>query len=661
MNGLLSRINIPLLPISILFGIGIIISLLTIAVSNMFDQQKNVYNSQIALINDVILQKLNSTEEATHGIRALFNASTNVDADEFRIVAGDVLSRHVFISDIIYMPLVLEKDRHDFEEGSRDQGFVTFAINQRQGDSLSPAPQNTRYFPIIYSEPFTPSSARNIGLDLLSDPALKPFMLRAIDTAGTSVSLPQQNGQTKQYMVFQALYAGKAVPSVLNERQQTVNGIVALVVNAEKLLDDVPRQEHLDYSLQIRSVLDDEGMVEVARSEKERHLEKYGAVLKSFNSKHDVQVGSQHYNIIFSKSLHWQDVIDAPIIISFVTGLALTALLMGLSVMATRRTKDLQNRNDEVRQLVEIRTRELASANQRLEHTAEELSWEKEEQQKLIDKLQETQTQLLQSEKMASIGQLAAGVAHEINNPVGYVNSNLGSLRQYIKELFQLLDAYENVCTKMEHCPDVADRAKPLLALKQELDLAYMKEDLVDLVGESQEGLDRVKKIVQDLKEFSHVDESEWQQVDIHQGIDSTLNIVNNELKYKADIVKEYADLPLVECMPSQINQVLMNLFVNAGHAMEERGTVTIRTGSQEEWVWIEISDTGKGIEPAVMKRIFEPFYTTKAIGEGTGLGLSVSFGIIEKHGGRIEVESEVDKGTQFRIWLPVQRRKEVA
>ncbi|MDH4284272.1 MAG: ATP-binding protein, partial [Gallionellaceae bacterium] len=159
------------------------------------------------------------------------------------------------------------------------------------------------------------------------------------------------------------------------------------------------------------------------------------------------------------------------------------------------------------------------------------------------------------------------------------------------------------------------------------------------------------------LKDFSHVDAGEeWHYSDLRKGLDSTLNIVHNEIKYKADVVKEYGELPEVECLSSQLNQVFMNLLVNATHAIEERGTITIRTGQQGEEVWMEVADTGKGIKPEHLTKIFDPFFTTKPVGKGTGLGLSLSYSIVQKHHGRIEVESEVGKGTTFRVWLPVKQ-----
>jgi len=286
----------------------------------------------------------------------------------------------------------------------------------------------------------------------------------------------------------------------------------------------------------------------------------------------------------------------------------------------------------------------------------EALHSEKKEQKELIKKLETAHNQLLQSEKLASIGQLAAGVAHEINNPIGYVNSNLGSLGQYVEKLIGIMEACERAEPELSASPLLEE----LIALKRETDWEYLKQDTRDLIKESAEGITRVKKIVQDLKDFSHVDESEWLYADLHKGIDSTLNIVNNEIKYNAEVIREYGAIPQVECMASQLNQVFMNMLINASHAIGEsnHGKITIRTGMENDLVWIEFSDTGKGIVPENMKRIFDPFFTTKPVGKGTGLGLSLSFGIIEKHHGRIEVQSELGKGTTFRIWLPEKQLK---
>jgi len=291
----------------------------------------------------------------------------------------------------------------------------------------------------------------------------------------------------------------------------------------------------------------------------------------------------------------------------------------------------------ELEQRVSQRTSELSVANRQLVE-------EREAQQVLMKKLDEAHSQLLQSEKMASIGQLAAGVAHEINNPIGFVNSNLGSLARYVEDLMRLIDAYEQ--------GDPAAIAR----VREEIDLPFLRTDITSLLAESRDGVERVKNIIQDLKDFSHVDEAEWQWANLNKGLDSTLNMVHNEIKYKADVHKEYGALPDVECLPSQLNQVFMNLLVNAAHAIEtptERGAITVRTGASGHEVWVEISDTGKGIPPENLMRIFEPFFTTKPVGKGTGLGLSLAYSIVQKHHGRIEVQSEVGKGTMFRVVIP--------
>jgi len=269
-----------------------------------------------------------------------------------------------------------------------------------------------------------------------------------------------------------------------------------------------------------------------------------------------------------------------------------------------------------------------------------------------VSKLDAAQGQLLQADKMASIGQLAAGVAHEINNPIGYVYSNLTTLDRYVSDLMQLLNRYEQLEAAQPDTPNLED----VRQYKTAIDLNYLRSDLPALMSESQEGISRVKKIVQDLKDFSHVDEAEWLWTDLRHGLDSTLNIVHNELKTKVEIVRQYGNIPEVQCIASQINQVFMNLLVNASHAIETKGTITIETGSQNDEVWVKISDTGCGISKENLLRIFDAFFTTKPVGKGTGLGLSLSYSIVKRHHGRIEVDSEVGKGTSFTVHLPVMQ-----
>lgn len=278
------------------------------------------------------------------------------------------------------------------------------------------------------------------------------------------------------------------------------------------------------------------------------------------------------------------------------------------------------------------------------------------ELERAYQKLSEAQNQLLQSEKMASIGQLAAGVAHEINNPIGYVHSNLGTLLTYVTALLALLDNYDRL---VGSSPDL----DPVILAqideqKRHFDFEFLQTDLPQLLAESREGIERVKKIVHDLRDFSRageLDSNEWVLADLHQGLESTLNIVWNELKYKAEVIRDYGELPRIRCLPSQLNQVFLNLLVNAGHAIAEYGRIQISTRLLDGEACISIKDTGSGMSKEQIGRIFDPFFTTKPVGKGTGLGLSLSYSIISKHHGRIEVDSAPGQGSTFCVFLPIE------
>ncbi|GAB4254125.1 MAG: hypothetical protein Kow0065_00800 [Methylomicrobium sp.] len=318
----------------------------------------------------------------------------------------------------------------------------------------------------------------------------------------------------------------------------------------------------------------------------------------------------------------------------------------GMDITAQKKAQaTLANTNKHLEEQVAKRTRQLLDVNTHLER-------EKDEQIRLNERLKETQAHLIQSEKMASIGQLAAGVAHEINNPLGYIYSNLNTLKNYIDDLLQFSEAADRLAQAL---PADQIEVQAYRQLKNRVDIDFLKTDLIDLVNESIEGASRARKIVQDLRDFSRIDRAEREFFDIEAGIDATLNIIHNELKYKADIVKDYCGLKPYRCIGAQLNQVFMNLLINAAQAIDEFGVITIRTRYRNDRIEIEIEDTGCGIPESIQARIFDPFFTTKPVGKGTGLGLSLSFKIIESHHGTIEIESTVDKGSLFRVCLPKQ------
>ncbi|AYH43272.1 PAS domain-containing sensor histidine kinase [Azoarcus sp. DN11] len=267
-------------------------------------------------------------------------------------------------------------------------------------------------------------------------------------------------------------------------------------------------------------------------------------------------------------------------------------------------------------------------------------------------RLAETQVQLIQAEKLAGLGQLAAGVAHEMNNPLAFVNSNFATLETYVNNLLNLIDGYEGVIAATAD----ASAHATVKRMREAADLDFLRNDLRDLIGESRQGLQRVGRIVTDLKDFSRIDSSpaEWGNVDINHCLDATLKMVAAAIDEKAEVVRDYAALPPVRGNAVQLNQIFLNLLLNAVHAIDHRGTITLRTSRGLDEVCVEIADTGCGMPSDVSDHMFDPFYTTRPVGQGTGLGLSVAYNIAQKHGGRFEVDSTQGQGTSVRLWLPV-------
>ena len=307
------------------------------------------------------------------------------------------------------------------------------------------------------------------------------------------------------------------------------------------------------------------------------------------------------------------------------------------------------------------KSEQIKSLNQELQKAVDKVQEKNFELVGTLERLKETQSQILQSEKMASIGQLAAGVAHEINNPVGFVSSNLKTLTDYQQNIGMILSEYRQFVDKVamaEDCgPNMAAIENLTARIKEkesDLDIAYILEDIPGLIHESSEGLDRIKKIVLDLKDFSHPGEDVLKLADINLNLESTLNIVWNELKYKATITRDFGELPQVMCYPQQLNQVFMNLLVNAAQAIENHGEIHIITREIGGNVEIIVSDSGQGIAKENISRIFDPFFTTKEVGKGTGLGLNVTYNIVKKHHGAIDVKSEPGKGATFTVRIPV-------
>jgi two-component system NtrC family sensor kinase len=280
-----------------------------------------------------------------------------------------------------------------------------------------------------------------------------------------------------------------------------------------------------------------------------------------------------------------------------------------------------------------------------------ELRLANQELEKAYAGLKEAQLQIFQQEKMASIGQLAAGVAHEINNPMGFISSNLNTLNKYVERLAE----YISVVDQNISAGSDSDYAGRVQEVRKRLKIDRIMGDSHELIAESLDGAGRVRRIVQDLKSFSRVDQAESALIDMNGALETTINIAWNEIKYVAELHRDFGEVPPIKCFPQQLNQVFLNLLVNAAHAMEGgQGAITVSTRSDGTSLFVAVADNGKGIAEENLQRIFEPFFTTKEVGKGTGLGLSISYDIIKKHGGEIMVESQVGVGTTFTVRLPI-------
>ena len=285
----------------------------------------------------------------------------------------------------------------------------------------------------------------------------------------------------------------------------------------------------------------------------------------------------------------------------------------------------------------------LVESEARYKALSENLEQRVKEQVKTIE---QAERQLYQAEKMASVGQLAAGVAHEINNPIGFIRSNLNTARAYLGKMALLAAPVK--------ARDVAGAA----AAWEEADLDYVLEDFASLLAESSGGADRVARIVADLKGFSSIDRTEHELANLNDNLRSVCNVAVSQTRDRAEVILEPGEIPPLRCQAGRLNQVFLNLLLNAAQAMKERGEIRIRSALEDDEIVIRFSDTGCGMEASVLSRIFDPFFTTRDVGSGTGLGLTVSRDIVQAHGGRIEVESKAGAGTTFTIRLPLNPSK---
>ena len=332
-------------------------------------------------------------------------------------------------------------------------------------------------------------------------------------------------------------------------------------------------------------------------------------------------------------------------------------LILLTVVIIQIRLRNHRHREMELTEMVMSRTKEIIEEKEKTDRALVEnekarmdIKTKSDQLEATLKQLRETQSHLIQSEKMASLGQLTAGIAHEINNPINFVHSNIEPLKRDFEQLMQIIAEFNTLFS--DGNTDV--KLQQIKALQHELELEQLKDEIPLLIKGIEDGARRTAEIVRGLRNFSRVDESQPKKTNLNEGIDSTLKLLKNKLDHRIEIIREFGELPEVICHPGQLNQVFMNVISNAIESIEGKGSVTITTSTTKDWVTVKIKDTGSGMTDKVKSRIFDPFFTTKPVGKGTGLGLSISYGIISNHKGLIEVESEPGIGTAITIKIPV-------
>lgn len=641
--------------------LGLVVgALLTIAASSYVaettrKETQDYFDRRATEAHGVLTQHLRMNLEVLRGLQGFLQAPERaVSRAEFKRYADrlDLDGRYPGIQAITFTRYLRDDQVAGYEAGVRRDATLA-----RPDFELAPAGPRADYFVADYVSPKSPDNDFVFGRDLGAELNRRATFERARDTglpaASPRITLTMRENSPTGFLVAAPVYRAGAPLNTVEERRVAFLGCVTAVFRSEEMvrglfgaqllaeLDieifDVPSGSGSE-GFNNESVLFDSA-AEVAGHAVALHAPEAASNVRTIER---IEVADRQWSVVYT---------GLPSLASAMGHhLLLPTVVMGggglLSLLLFALIASISDANRRLESQVAERTTALTAGNAELAEAVEKLTAANRS-------LEAAQTQLVQSEKMSSLGQLAAGIVHEINNPVSFINSNLARLSEQVGDLLRVLDAYAKADALIDAVPGVR---REIDVAKEAADIEFVRDDIADLIRESLDGVLRVKKIVGDLKSFSRADTAEWALANIENGLDSTLNIVWNELKYKARVVKEYGGLPEIKCIGSQLNQVFMNLLVNAAHAIETSGTITIRTGADEANVWVEIADTGKGIPPEDLRRIFDPFFTTKPVGQGTGLGLSLVHGIVERHHGTIDVQSEVGRGTRFRVSIPRYR-----
>lgn len=373
------RVNTSLPIVSFALALGLLITagLLSLAFKSLVQDEESAFDIQVGTIKDRLVQRLTSADEVLHGMRILFDASSSVDVDEFQVVSNDTLSNYPYIKTVMYLPVITQDERMYFEKSKHDEGYPTFSINSLKGDQYVPAQRQPFHFPILYVEPFTPLASQQLGLDLFGEPETRPYIQQAIDSAASTAALPTQSDHADEYLVFKAVYAAQAMPNLdeIHERRNLISGIVAIKVDARQLLETRLLDNHISVKIYARPVLNPKKLVRLFNSEAPVSKGMGGHwTFSHLAIDREIVIGEQHYVIQLRKSLDWEDFRYQSILTAVLAGLLFTLLLWFLARSIKARAEDLQRRNEEIQQLVELKTHELASEKERALITLESIA-----------------------------------------------------------------------------------------------------------------------------------------------------------------------------------------------------------------------------------------------------------------------------------------------
>ncbi len=650
----------PYLGLSIICTIGLVISLQLFLTAQQYEHTRT--NSQFleAAKDRVTLlqQEIDASLYEVKSLGAFYRASDDINRRQFRAFVQPFLDHNPAIQALEWIPLITDASRQQHELDGRQSGMPQYQITQRQAQgAMVRAHVRAEYFPVFYLEPLAGNETA-VGFDLASS-ATRLITLQQARQSGemmatARITLVQEVGKQQGFLVFLPVFqAAQDTASSLQLRGFAL-GVFRI---GDILTESVSYLDPLGINI---SLFDDSAPPE------QRFLAHYPPQGSAHSEdSHWLSQQPMHYSESFTVAGRQWRVISTPSQEYLANGrslgpwlalsisLLLTFSLSGYLYLNLQRvrqgqayTRRLLHSKESLQQEVQVRL----LAEQELRNSNGELK-------SAHVQLKSQQQQLVHAEKLASVGQLAAGVAHEINNPTGFVMGNLEILRDYKHSIQEIFKAYAHMEQHILASTDPIIKQALLRVdeVKAEQDLAYILPDMDDLLKDSIDGTLRIQKIVQDLKSFSRVDDSDKKSVDLNEDvIETALRLVWNELKYKCSLHKELKPLPAFECFPGELSQVIMNLLTNASDAIDDRGEISIVSERLDTHICIKVCDDGCGIDEAHLLKLFDPFFTTKGIGKGTGLGLSISQGIIKKHGGNLTVSSQLEEGTCFTIMLPL-------